>query len=226
MTLLTSNEIKSVLKITDCELMHRRSANELAFEKRGNAFFYSLPSTHSLLQHPLGQQLLNWHYEKHNFDIDNNPIEKSSIDALERLVADILLPIERKFARPVITYGFTSAELKKLVNHHSPAGTAPSIDQHSAHEKNQVGNLICERGGAACDFYVDGVSNNDITRYVTAHLNFDRIYFYGNNKPLHVSVTLTSPAKHLQVMGESKAGRRYPARKAFGESALALAESL
>lgn len=36
----SSKEVKKVLKISDCELMHMRLAGKLEFVKRGNAFFY------------------------------------------------------------------------------------------------------------------------------------------------------------------------------------------
>jgi hypothetical protein len=38
----SSKEAKSILKISDCELMHRREAGKLIFVKKGNAFFYKL----------------------------------------------------------------------------------------------------------------------------------------------------------------------------------------
>jgi hypothetical protein len=37
---LSSKEALKYLKITDCELMHRRERGELKFEKRGRAYFY------------------------------------------------------------------------------------------------------------------------------------------------------------------------------------------
>ena len=40
---LTSNEIRKVMKISGCELMHRRESGELEFKKVGNAFYYMLP---------------------------------------------------------------------------------------------------------------------------------------------------------------------------------------
>ncbi len=39
---LNSSETKKLLKINDCELMHRRERGELKFEKRGRAYFYLL----------------------------------------------------------------------------------------------------------------------------------------------------------------------------------------
>lgn len=37
---LSSKEAKKALKLTDCQLMHKRERGELKFEKRGRAFFY------------------------------------------------------------------------------------------------------------------------------------------------------------------------------------------
>ncbi|MEG3765291.1 hypothetical protein [Alteromonas sp. 14N.309.X.WAT.G.H12] len=179
-----------------------------------------------MLKHPLGKKLINWHRYKHNFTLENMPQNVKSKIALEQLVSTILLPIEQAFSAPRITYGFTSHELKNYIQKHSPRGTSPSIDQHSAYEKNSVGKQICSRGGAACDFFVESVPTSDIVRIITQKLNYDRIYYYGNNRPLHVSIHLTEPLKHLQIMCESENGRRYPGKKAFGEQAVVLAEGL
>lgn len=206
--------------------MHLRERGGIDYEKRGRAFYYYLPVGHSVLAHPLGQDLLNWHKDKHNFHQLNEPILDSSKMALERLVDEILLPINRMLGKPRITYGFTSFPLKKFIQKASPSGTAPTLDQHSSYETNSAGTQICSRGGAACDFFVEGVATSDIVRFITQKLNYDRIYYYGNNRPLHVSIHLTEPLKHLQIMCESENGRRYPGKKAFGDQAVILAEDL
>ena len=206
--------------------MHLRLQGKIEFEKRGRAFFYSLPKNSSPLNHPLGKALLDWHEKRHTFEGLNEPKANSSKKALELLLFEILLPIDRHIGKPIITYGFTSFALKKYIQKLSPSGTAPSLDQHSAHEKNSVGSQICSRGGAACDIYIEGVLSSDIVSFITRNLNYDRIYYYGNNRPLHVSIHLTEPLKHLQVMCKSENGRRYPGKKAFGEQAVILAEDL
>lgn len=38
----SSKEAKKILRITDCELMHRRIKGELIFKKVGRAYFYKL----------------------------------------------------------------------------------------------------------------------------------------------------------------------------------------
>lgn len=226
MKMYSSEDTKTILKISNCELMHLRERGGIDYEKRGRAFYYYLPVGHSVLAHPLGQDLLNWHKDKHNFHQLNEPILDSSKMALERLVDEILLPINRMLGKPIITYGFTSFPLKKFIQKASPSGTAPTLDQHSSYETNSAGTQVCCRGGAACDFFVEGVATSDIVRFITQKLNYDRIYYYGNNSPLHVSIHLTDPLKHLQIMSESENGRRYPGKKAFGDQAEILAEDL
>lgn len=39
----TSSEIRKLLKISGCHLMHMRERGELKFRKIGNAYFYQLP---------------------------------------------------------------------------------------------------------------------------------------------------------------------------------------
>jgi hypothetical protein len=42
-TWLTSKEAKTILKVSDCDLMHMRLSGELQFRKIGNRFMYLLP---------------------------------------------------------------------------------------------------------------------------------------------------------------------------------------
>tara|TARA_B100001063_G_C16727990_1_gene537573 strand:- start:765 stop:1445 length:681 start_codon:yes stop_codon:yes gene_type:complete len=223
---LNSDEIKAILKISDCQLMHLRSEGGIEFEKQGRSYLYSIPSEYSLLDHPLGKELINWHTNKHSFEQSNKPIAEDSRAALESMVHQILLPIKRQLGTPSITYGFTSFALKSYVQKFSSSGTSPSLDQHSAYEKNSTGKQICSRGGAACDFYIHGVPTSDIVRLIVNQLNFDRIYYYGDDRPLHVSIHLTDPQQHLQLMNVSENGRRYPSKRAYGEQAKQLAEQI
>lgn len=41
---LTSSEVRQFLKISGCELMHRREHGEFIFKKVGNAYFYQVPT--------------------------------------------------------------------------------------------------------------------------------------------------------------------------------------
>jgi hypothetical protein len=221
----TSKEMKKMLKVTDCELMHLRTARKIKFQHDGRAFIYSLPDDLSLLEHPLGKQLLGWHLERHPHDISNKPKSTDTIQALELLVSEILIPIECEFGDLKVTYGFTSSELAAYIRKNASAGTAPSLDQHSSCEHNQRSNKVCERGGSACDFIIENESMADVTRFITKYLNFDRIYYYGANRPIHVSVN-NVPSRHLQLMSKNAEGRRFPSRKAYGDAAITLSENL
>ena len=223
---LTSTETKAILKISDCELMHMRTKGEIVFEKKGRSYLYELPEKYSILQHPLGNRLLHWYSGKHSFSESNTPENQESTIALERLLLEILLPINRAIGKPEITYGFTTFSLKKYIQKFSPSGTSPDLDQHSAFERNSNDKQICSRGGAACDLFIKDVSSSDIVRYIVKNLNYDRLYYYGDDRPLHVSIHPTEPLKHLQVMGCSSKGRRYPSTKAYGNEAIKLAEKL
>ncbi|MEP1384669.1 MAG: hypothetical protein ABJK64_12875 [Paraglaciecola sp.] len=210
----SSTEMKQLLKVSACHLMHMREAGQLKFVKTGNKFLYELPQNYSLLEHPLGVKLLNWYKSRHPVDINNSPQSLDTIKALEKLVAEVLIPVERHFGVIQITYGFTSAELTKYIASKSPAGTAPKLDQHASHELNSKGNQYCERGGAACDFIIDNNKNtmNLVAEWVSENIDFDRMYFYGKDKPLHVSVG-PEESKFIQIMGISASGKRVPRHK-------------
>ncbi|AXR08251.1 hypothetical protein D0Y50_18945 [Salinimonas sediminis] len=225
---LTSNEIKSLLQLSNRELKHMRENGLLQFKKVKNRFLYFVPSTNSILNYSLGEQLINWHQKKHGSKISNSPHNVQTIRSLEKLVWDLLLPIERHFGKETVhvTYGFTSTELKRYISKYSSANTYPALDQHASYEKNAKDNSICSRGGAACDFYVLGMPSSDIVKFISKHLEYDRIYYYGADRPLHVSVNLNESTRHLQIMRVSEKGRRYPSKKAFGEAAIKLAKEL
>ncbi len=175
----------------------------------------------------LYRQLINWHLHKHNgFNGSNSPTLMSEL-MLVKLTTQILLPLAEHFGDLTITYGFTSAKLSRYIQHQSPAGTAPTLDQHACCELNTKESPICERPGAACDFIMQGYEArmHEVALYICQHLPFDKLYFYGRNRPVHVSVSDT-PLRHLQVMMKSPNGRRYPGKKAFGDNALALAKEL
>jgi hypothetical protein len=61
--------------------------------------------------------------------------------------------------------------------------------------------------------------------FIVKNLGFDKIYYYGKDRPLHVSIGRKSE-KHLQIMNVSNKGRRIPGRKAYGNKAIELAEEI
>lgn len=225
--LFKSQDFKTLLKITDCELMHLRESGRVSFKKRGNTYLYHLENKELLINHPISNQIINWHKDRHDVCVDNSPTEKASTDFILAMIEHILLPIENKFGRIKVTYGFVSAELNTHIQKNSSSGTCPSIDQHSSTELNKKHNHICERGGLACDFVVVGFEErmDIITTFIVNNLSFDKIYYYGNDRPLHVSIN-DQPKAHLQIMNTSSKGRRIPGRKAFGDDVKKLAETL
>jgi len=225
--LFSSKDFKKLLQVSDCELMHMRVSGELNFVKKGNAFLYKLHDKHLLLKHPLANQLFNWYQGKHAINLDNTPKEIESIESTVMMIETVLLPISKRLGNVTITYGFVSSELNKYIQKNSSSGTYPSIDQHAASELNNANNHICKRHGLACDFIVNGYEErmNEVMLFIVKNLSFDKVYFYGNHRPLHVSVGSESE-RHLQIMNVSDKGRRIPGRKAYGNKAKILAEEL
>lgn len=171
-------------------------------------------------------QLIHWHQGKHPADIDNTPSAASAV-YLHLLVKQILAPVAQTFGTLSISYGFTSAALSRYIQRHSAAGTAPALDQHACCELNTKAKPICTRPGAACDFLVEGYeqSMHTIAHFICQQLPFDKLYFYGRDRPIHISVS-DEPLQHLQLMHNSQHGRRYPGRRAFNDQAIELAKEL
>jgi hypothetical protein len=64
-------------------------------------------------------------------------------------------------------------------------------DQHGAHEVNAKGKLVCSRRGAAADFIVEDENMYEVMKWIHENLLFDRMYYYGPDRPLHVSFSET-----------------------------------
>lgn len=126
-----------------------------------------------------------------------NPTE--SIPAIEALCQRILDPIIDHFGRErfQLTYGFCSIDLKRYLAQKDPetgiknGRVAPSLDQHMAHEKNRNGKYYCDRLGAACDFRIVGLESDRLVAWIfEERLPFDSLYFYGRDRPIHISYGL------------------------------------
>ena len=115
--------------------------------------------------------------------IANLPKQPDTYTALYELAVNILDPIIDYYGMIQLTYGFCSAELAR----HILGRIAPKLDQHAAHELNRIGKIICTRLGAAVDFIVADENMEEVVLWIIAHLPFDRLYFYGKDKPIHVS---------------------------------------
>jgi hypothetical protein len=173
----------------------------------------------------LYQQLVDWHRLRHAVSIINTP-SPSSAAWLKTLISEILLPLQQ-LGEIRVTYGFVGYELNKYIQKHSPSGTAPILDQHASCETNLKDHFICNRPGAACDILITGYEDRMqlVAQYIIQNLHYDRLYFYGRNRPIHVSVAPQNTYQ-LQVMNQSDKGRRYPGKRAYGKNAQTLAAEL
>lgn len=114
----------------------------------------------------------------------NLPSQPETVLALRRLAEEVLDPVITKFGPLEVTYGFASQALTR----HVPGRTDPTRDQHAGHELRSDGKPVCHRLGQAIDFKIDRVCTGQIAAWIVGQLPFDRLYFYGSNRPLHVSV--------------------------------------
>lgn len=113
----------------------------------------------------------------------NLPRQPESYDALLELAERVLDPVIEYFGMIRLTYGFCSPELARRI----PGRIDPKRDQHAAHERNRLGRPVCERLGAAVDFIVEDESMLAVAQWIVANTPFDRLYFYGDDQPIHVS---------------------------------------
>jgi hypothetical protein len=118
-----------------------------------------------------------------NPNLNNNPVNEETLKAIEKLCSKILDPVQDKYGKIILTYGFASNNLTRKIK----KNIYPKLDQHSGYEKNRKGEYICQRLGLACDFYIHNIKMAEVSRYIINNLPFDRLYFYGENKPIHVS---------------------------------------
>jgi DNA phosphorothioation-associated putative methyltransferase len=135
----------------------------------------------------------------------NFPKEPDSYTALYELASKVLDPVIDYFGMITLTYGFCSPQLGKMIR----ARIAPKLDQHAAHEKNRNGCFVCERLGAACDFIVDDEDMEDVAEWVFRNTPVDRLYFYGKERPIHVSNSET-PARQFVDMKKTDSGKQVP----------------
>ena len=137
--------------------------------------------------------------------LSNLPKEADSYTALYELATNILDPVIDYFGMIKLTFGFCSAALAKEI----PGRIAPKLDQHAAHERKRNGKFICERLGAACDFIIEDEDMEEVALWVSKYTNFDRIYFYGKDRPIHVSFS-EFPSKQITKMKLTRNDRYIP----------------
>jgi hypothetical protein len=140
--------------------------------------------------------------------LPNCPKQPDSYTALYDLATHILDPVIDYFGMIQLTYGFCSLELGKLIKKR----VAPKLDQHAAHELNTKKNPICPRLGAAVDLIVEDENMREVADWIAKHTRFDRLYFYGENRPVHVSYGPERKGEYIDlVMTDS--GRQIPRKR-------------
>jgi hypothetical protein len=118
----------------------------------------------------------------------------------------VLDPVVEYFGGIKLTYGFASASLVR----HIKGAIAPKLDQHAACEVNRNGQLISPRRGAAIDFLVEYEDMTEVARWISNNCPFDRMYIYGVDRPIHVSVGPDRAKEVFEMV--SVGGRRLPRR--------------
>ena len=136
-------------------------------------------------------------YRKYANQIDPYPKNREeTIPALEALCKHIIDPVIDAFGqeRFQLTYGFCSTDLKRWLAKKDPVTgvkhgrVSPNLDQHMAHEVNRNGNYYCSRLGAACDFKILDLPSDELVEWIVSRgLPFDSLYFYGVERPIHIS---------------------------------------
>jgi hypothetical protein len=153
--------------------------------------------------------------------IDNLPKQEQTWKALSQLATQILDPVYEQFGPLELTYGFCSPLLARLIAKNKYPHIAPAIDQHCAHEVNSNGKVICSRLGAACDFIIKDKSTDmkTVARWISNNLKFDRMYYYGQYSPIHISYG-PDMNQFLQLMKTNQITlRRSPSLKGFHDKA-------
>ena len=136
--------------------------------------------------------------------LPNLPRRPETYTALRDLAVNILDPVIDYYGMIRLTYGYCSAALAKEIKHR----IAPELDQHAGHELKRTGRPICPRLGAAVDFLVEDEDMAEVAGWIIENLPFDRLYFYGKDRPVHVSWS-EAPAGEAWEL-RNVGGRRVP----------------
>jgi len=164
-------------------------------------------------QHLSYRQLIECGETQAKTGLSNCPKQADSYTALYDLASHVLDPVIDYFGMIKLSYGFCSHDLGK----HIKGRVAPKLDQHAAHETNSKKNVICPRLGAAIDFIVEDENMREVADWVAENTPFDRLYFYGEDRPIHVSYGPEQKGEYIDlVMTES--GRQVPKIKKYFKS--------
>lgn len=146
--------------------------------------------------------------------LKNLPQQPETWEAIRQMEARLLTQLLARFGPFHISYGFASPVLVAAVRKRAKEEgrnpqIAPDLDQHCGHELNRRGQRICKRDGIAVDLKVPGVSSEVAAQWIRENLPFDRMYLYGDERPLHLSWA-AQPVGQVWRMVEVGGGRRVP----------------
>lgn len=119
--------------------------------------------------------------------VDNIPKQRATYQAMRDLCVNVLDPVIDRFGPIELTYGFASSALNKLVHKNPHPNTTRNGDQHAGCELNRNGKPFCPRLGQGVDFRVPNRGALEVAHWIVALTRFDRLYFYADDRPFHVS---------------------------------------
>ncbi|MCG3775330.1 MAG: hypothetical protein JW395_2162 [Nitrospira sp.] len=151
------------------------------------------------------RQLIECGETQARLKLGNLPKQGETYTAMHDLATRIIDPAIEYFGSIELTYGFCSQELASEIH----GRIAPALDQHAAHELKKSGGLICSRKGAAVDFLVRDEDMRGVANWIIANLPFDRLYYYGPTRPLHVSYGPENARKAYELV-RSRRGTLIP----------------
>jgi DNA phosphorothioation-associated putative methyltransferase len=145
--------------------------------------------------------------------VDNMPRSPETYTALCDLARYILDPVIDYFGAIKLTYGFASRPLTR----HIHSRIEPTLDQHGSYELTPKGHPICSRVGAAADFLVELEDMREVADWIAANSPFDRLYYYGSDRPIHVSYG-PEHKREIVDMVLTRTGRPIPRRRSTATS--------
>lgn len=137
---------------------------------------------------------------------NNVPRSEKTYDALERLAHEVLDPVIKAFGPIRLTYGLACGPLSRRIK----SRISPPHDQHASYEENTHGKQICARGGAAVDFLCPNRGSLEVAQWISGNCKFDRLYFYGDQRSVHVSVGPDESGKVVLMLASKHPNRLIP----------------
>ena len=138
--------------------------------------------------------------------LPNIPKQPDSYTALLELAKNLLDPVIDYFGMIRLTYGFCSPELSRKI----PGRIAPKLDQHAACELNRLSKPICDRLGAAADFWIEDEDMLEVAKWIAANLTFDRMYIYDPDRPIHISFGPQNAKQAVFMLPSARRNIRVP----------------